>query len=102
MTLSNIKFSDIKYIHNVIQPLPLSIARNYHQPEQKLYTYEAVTAIFLSAQTLITTILFYASVNLTTVCTYFINVESHSICPFVLTYFTKHNVFKVHLYCSMY
>lgn len=42
LIILSVQFNGIKYIHNVIQPSPLSISRTFHHPTQRPYTHKTV------------------------------------------------------------
>ena len=41
----SVQFRSINYIHNIVQPSPLSISNFFHHPKQKVFTHQAITPI---------------------------------------------------------
>lgn len=81
----------IHYIHNVVQPLPLSFQNFFITPNRNSVPNEQSLPIPTPGNLSSTFCLFgFACFR------YFIEVESHDMWPFVSGSFTEHNVFKVH------
>ena len=94
LTICSVQFNHIKYIHTVMQPLPL-FSKSFHQSKLKLCTHYTINPSVPSSPAPAD----YCSTFCLYKFDYLISVESYSVS--LLVYFPQHNVFKIHPCCNM-